>query len=476
LLAGLAVLPIFFSLGDHPIHGDSEARYGTIARAMAEGESPLLVPHLFDRPHLTKPPLTYWLMAGSIWLFGDGEWALRLPAALAGTLTLAITFGLGYRRFGWRRAWAATALLSVTPMFVVLSRLAITDSLLAVATTGALACGALAVMEDKARWRLGLWSCVAIGLLVKGPAAWLAPGALVAWVLWERAGWRKLGLGWGLVLSALPLAVWVAAVWAWHPDAWAIWRYEIWDRAVGRGDHPEPWWFFFPVFALGLLPGTALLLTRAGRRLIRSAFRRPDPEFIDPARLWVAMILLTFTVFTLIGGKLMSYLLPTAPALAWWMSQAIEKKDDKEHYEFGSTRLGWRLAWVGAAVLVLAVQWVEDRVYGVHSSRALASEIGEAIPIDRPEVWTVGFIDRSLIYYTRRPTRRIDPRIMPEAWAEAPLERLVLVADPVEWDRFASDPYWDLDAMYDPVPVELHLGWGGPPLEAYRPRLDFRFP
>jgi hypothetical protein len=34
-----------------------------------------LVPHFWYLPHLDKPPMTYWLVAGSMKLFGQNEWA-----------------------------------------------------------------------------------------------------------------------------------------------------------------------------------------------------------------------------------------------------------------------------------------------------------------------------------------------------------------------------------------------------------------
>jgi len=57
-----------------------------------------LVPHLDrDHEHFTKPPLTYWAIAGSLRLFGSNEWAARLPNALAFVLTGLLVFGLARR-------------------------------------------------------------------------------------------------------------------------------------------------------------------------------------------------------------------------------------------------------------------------------------------------------------------------------------------------------------------------------------------
>ena len=71
----------FFSLlGGRSLNEPDEGRYAEIAREMIELND-WLVPHLWYVPHLDKPPLTYWAVAISISVFGENEWAVRLPLA-----------------------------------------------------------------------------------------------------------------------------------------------------------------------------------------------------------------------------------------------------------------------------------------------------------------------------------------------------------------------------------------------------------
>src|SRR5262245_13335251 len=72
---------------NHPLHAPDEGRYGTVSAAMAESGE-WLVPRFRGMPHLTKPPLIYWLEAASIRALGRHEFALRLPSLAAGSLTL----------------------------------------------------------------------------------------------------------------------------------------------------------------------------------------------------------------------------------------------------------------------------------------------------------------------------------------------------------------------------------------------------
>lgn len=524
----LCVFPLFFSLGDHPIHGDSEARYGVVARGMATGQTPLLVPTYFDQPHLTKPPLTYWLMAGSIWLVGDGELALRLPAALSGVFTLAIVFGLAYRLHGPRQAATAAAIVSVTPMFIVISRMGITDGPLALFMTAALASGILAVREGKRLWIIGLWFSVALALLVKGPVGLLVPASLGAWLMVTRQGeaWRSIRPVMGLIAAVLPLLGWGLLI-AWqHPEAWGIWRFQTLDRAAGTGDHPEPWWFFVPVFLLGLLPATAVLWSgkppfRQLGRKVRTAIRVKSEHL-----LWAMMLGLTFAVFSLISGKLISYLMPLVGPIAWWgahVSNNIKPLKNSKYKELmvfwlivlsligGVVAAGWGLyaqfgltqavliwpvvlalglgvglvcrggfwpregRWVGAVIfwmsLVNVAAWAavaEDRAYGKHSVPTAVAAVQEATGLVSPQILTVGFVERSLPYYTRRPTRRIDPRVLPHVWSAMRKDDLILLAEPDEWDHFAADPLWDLSLRFKPINLEVTLGYGAQPLRVYR--------
>jgi len=532
----LCVFPLFFSLGNHPIHGDSEARYGVVARGMAHGDASLLVPTLFGQPHLTKPPLTYWLMAGSIRLLGDGELALRLPAALSGVGTLMIVFGLTYRLHGARRAAMAAAILSITPMFLVISRMGITDGPLGLFSTAALAAGLLAVREGKMIWVMGLWGSVALALLTKGPPGLLAPASLVLWLLMTRQHdpLRRIRPALGFAVALLPLVGW-GLLTAWrHPEAWAIWKFQTLDRATGAGDHPEPWWFFAPVFVLGLLPATALLWANKPRFTdIRSHFANTVQDRAEWL-LWAIMIILTLGVFSLIAGKLMSYLMPLAAPMAWCGATVLEninynkKSTYKKNifrilsalYFLGCGATGWAIAkqldlaltpiiWptalaIGAIFFLvtrnqpelqsgarsrLIVLWIslaqigawataaEDYAYNTHSVPTLVSAVEEATGLSQPQILTVGFVERSLPYYTHQPTRRIDPRVLPKAWALMRKDNLILIAEPSEWDIFDADPHWDLSQRFEPIQIEgLRLGHDGQPLKAYRTTPAYRSP
>lgn len=76
---------------------------------------------IFD-PVCCHPPVAALLLRGWMALFGTGEAALRLPAAIAGLLAVAAVFGLGWRWFGLAGGLAAAALGALSSSMAFYSR------------------------------------------------------------------------------------------------------------------------------------------------------------------------------------------------------------------------------------------------------------------------------------------------------------------------------------------------------------------
>ncbi|HEX4585279.1 MAG TPA: phospholipid carrier-dependent glycosyltransferase, partial [Burkholderiaceae bacterium] len=92
LLAALALTLVVraITLGTYPLADTSEARYGEIARVMRETGNWVTPQETAGTPFWAKPPLYAWLSAGSTYLFGVDEFALRLPSLLCGVGVLVL--------------------------------------------------------------------------------------------------------------------------------------------------------------------------------------------------------------------------------------------------------------------------------------------------------------------------------------------------------------------------------------------------
>ena len=108
---------LFFARLRAPLLEPQEARYAEIPRQMLEAGR-FLVPVLHGQDYLDKPPLLYWSVMAAYRVFGVSDWAARLVPALAGVLTVLVTFLWGTRALGLRAGLCGAVLLCLTPGFV----------------------------------------------------------------------------------------------------------------------------------------------------------------------------------------------------------------------------------------------------------------------------------------------------------------------------------------------------------------------
>src|SRR5580658_7247065 len=71
---------------------------------------------------IDKPPIDLWLQVASVKLFGFSGTTLKLPEALAGTLSVPLLFAAVRRMAGPRAGIAAALAIAVLPIEVITSR------------------------------------------------------------------------------------------------------------------------------------------------------------------------------------------------------------------------------------------------------------------------------------------------------------------------------------------------------------------
>src|SRR5215218_5929276 len=127
VLSGVALL---LFLDRAPVQRTQEARVMETAReVLGRPARDWLIPRLNGEVRLRKPPLAYWLSAGGFEAFDVKPWAARLPMALAGWLTIGITYAFAARAFDRFTGLLASAALLGSYMFYRYTRLAETDAL-----------------------------------------------------------------------------------------------------------------------------------------------------------------------------------------------------------------------------------------------------------------------------------------------------------------------------------------------------------
>lgn len=309
-------------LGFRPLIIPDETRYAEIPREMlATGD--WMTPHLVGLRYFEKPPLGYWLNALSIAAFGENEFAVRLPGALAAGLTSLVVFLFTLHAWENRRVALAAAVIHMTCLEVyVVGTFSVLDNFVTLLLTAGIYTYYLAASKAReGSTNRMLWSLpgVMFGLafLAKGFLAFAVPVlVLVPWMLWQ-GNWRILVTtsGWVILAAILIALPWAVII---HLREGDFWRYFFWIEHIKRfspenTEHRQPVYFYLlylPALAfpwLSLMPAALSGLRDIDRHVLekRGALRL----------LWL-WLLLPVIFFSAANGKAVTYILPCFPPFA----------------------------------------------------------------------------------------------------------------------------------------------------------------
>jgi len=246
------------------------------------------LPQLADTPFLEKPPLSYWMSAAAIEVYGDSPAAARMPNLLYAAIT---AMAIGALAFAMDGAIAAIVAALVACTAITAFRVAIwlaPDACLLAGCAIALVGAYLGYRAPPGRSKLFGYTVMhvgaAVGFMAKSAPGWLVPAAaLFAIILWERR-WselRRWELYLGLIAQALLIGPWIYAVSRTEHGADALLSL-FWHNIVGRftkisgpaaldyttGHKSWPGKYFveLPIY---LLPWTLLAAAAVGRAWVR---------------------------------------------------------------------------------------------------------------------------------------------------------------------------------------------------------------
>jgi 4-amino-4-deoxy-L-arabinose transferase-like glycosyltransferase len=338
---------------------DVDSVYIQIAREMLQRHD-FVTPTIDGIRFFDKPPLMYWLAAGSMHVFGVHDWAARLPLALGVLALLLVTYALGLRLLTFaappeapdRPALYAALALATSLGLYLYTRFFIPDILLMLwlALCILLLLYALdAAREQRPTWlpALGFAVSLALSLLTKGLIGLVFPfGFALLYIVLTRSTYllRKLplvaasaaflvvALPWHVLAAlrnpAVPMPAGVGlparAGWAW---------FYLYNEHVARflsrriphdyGNVPRllfwlllvlwliPWAAFLPV-ALQRAFKALFQKTTADTRVNDAAASKSAQEAAVVTLLWTALVLGFFTL----SARQEYYHLPALPALA----------------------------------------------------------------------------------------------------------------------------------------------------------------
>jgi len=303
------------------VHPD-EGRYAEIAREMAQSGD-WVTPRLNGIKYFEKPALQYWITAAAYDTFGVHHWTARLWPGVAGFLGVLFVGYVGMTLGGATQGLYTAAALGGCLWYAGNAHVLTLDAGLTFWMT--LGMGGLilaqrgaATSREQRYWMLLAWAALALAVLSKGLIGVVLPGAsLLIYSLLTRdwAVWRRLHLVSGTALLLAIAAPWFVMVALRNPEFFDFFFiHEHFTRFLTHeARRVEPWWYFVPIFLVGILPWLVIFAWTAKRAWTGATVDSNGFSWPRFALVWAAFI---FVFFSLSGSKLPSYILPMFPALA----------------------------------------------------------------------------------------------------------------------------------------------------------------
>jgi 4-amino-4-deoxy-L-arabinose transferase-like glycosyltransferase len=450
-----------------PLIDRDEPRFAEASREMIERDN-YIVPYFNNQLRLDKPPLTYWAQVASYHIFGENDFAARLPSAIAAALTALIIFAWGRRIGGERVGWWAAIIFTLSLQTFVHAKAAVADMWLVLFVTLASWAGyelfqsptlkqAAAVARPPwAIWKspfLVFYLALALGFLAKGPIAW-TPLLTVAVLIIYKRQWDLLGhfkFVRGILLMLFVVALWgIPALIQTRGEflTVGIGRHVVGRSLMSMEGHGASSFgmyvlllpFYFVTVFISFFPWSIKLpwLIRNLWRKGKAAVDVPGYSGSQLDTYLLSSIAVVFIIFTLVSTKLPHYTLPAFPLLAlllarqWHQGAAAESR----YRSLARIAVATACVWI---TIALAVPAMAARFFPAYQLFQVSS------PSLQPNMQFAAaeFQEPSLVWYFRS---RVEGFLTPlnkrraAEFMNAPDPRFIVLPTRVAGELFANPP------------------------------------
>ncbi len=357
LILGLIVILYIIPLGVRPMFVPDEARYAEVPREMLVTGN-WVSPHIDGIRYFEKPVFGYWAIAAAMKLFGENNFAIRLPFALSVALTAFFIFSMvrtsASKNNDETAALAALIFLTTLEVYAV-GTFCVLDSLLSCVLTGCMVffyqateSSAGSRQEKKYLFLAGIFCGLAF--LTKGFLAFTLPVlALVPYLVIRKRFRDIFRMAWLPIITAVLISLpWSILI---HLREPRFWDFFFWNEHIHRffaknAQHKESFWYFFINAPLMFLPWLflvpAALIGIFGKSHSAVENEQNTTRLITFSICWFVF---PFLFFSASNGKLLTYILPCFPPFAILLSVGMKKG-----FEKGQTR-GFHYGTLGAILL-----------------------------------------------------------------------------------------------------------------------------
>lgn len=358
-LIAIALLLLCSGINSYSLRGSTEPREAGVAAEMLQ-DGDYVVPRLNGDKFLEKPPLSYWLQAASLRVFGYEPFAARAASILAGVLCVCLIFFAVEKLLSSRElAWFAALMLLTMASFWMNARIAGQDILLtlgvAITLFGFYFAHSQSLQEsaEQKRW----WLLYAFGVFVatftKGVIGAAIPGFVIFVFLCVDAAMFKRGWQIGdwlrpllfACVGVLPLAAWLYVLYRQQGIGdvntllWAN-SFERFSGDYTHGSHAEPFYYYLLKLPETFAPWNLLLFV-ALWQLRKQILRERNVAF------FCCWLLAPYLLLSLSAGKRPTYLVMIYPAAAALIALFVQQV-----FAQSLRALAWRRCLVAALALL----------------------------------------------------------------------------------------------------------------------------
>jgi 4-amino-4-deoxy-L-arabinose transferase-like glycosyltransferase len=330
----IALFTSFTFQGSRGLYESTEGRYAECGLEMVKSHD-YMTPTLNGVPHWTKPPLTYWVIAAGIKIFGKNESGARIGNSVAFFFSVIMLYALALVLWNKKTAFYAGLIYATSPFAIIGSNSLSTDELLTLWELSTVFFYWLYLKNGSFRWSAALGISAGLAFLTKGPPGLLTILVIILYHQFAGKQIRKfpvVHIVTGLLLFAITGLSWYVYSIINNPDLLGYFLgKEVYARIATNHFNRHPQWYApLYVYGLPLISGLGawVIFFRNGYREFTARISSPPSlrQFVSDhktAFFLVLWFIIPLIVLSISKSRLPLYVLPLVPVIALAVARLV---------------------------------------------------------------------------------------------------------------------------------------------------------